>query len=178
MTRIRLVIAGTLIFAAAATLPAHAASRTSGSGTATCADGTVNYSPTTLWPPNHKMQTITISYTAPADLPGDTTTITVGPIVDSQANADGSGEAPGSGQPTAMQGLDWSGTNNSATSAEGSTATTSAQVRSERSGTISSGRTYTITVMCSEKDAVGMMSDPSGQGMAMLTVTVPHDQGH
>ena len=32
-------------------------------GSVDCNDGTVTWSPTTLWPPNHKMQTITINYT-------------------------------------------------------------------------------------------------------------------
>ena len=180
MKRVRLAVSAALVLGAAAMVPARAA-RPITTGSGTCADGTVSYSPSTLWPPNHKMQTITVNYTAPANAldtaQGDTTTITVGMIVDNQANSDGTGEAPGSGQPTAQQGLDWSGTGNSATSNEGDTATTTFRVRSERSGTIPTGRTYTVTLMCSEHNAAGVM-DPNGSGMTTITVTVPHDQGH
>ena len=152
--------------------------QTGGTGTAACADGTVTWNPTSVWPPNHKMQTVNISYTAPADNPdtNDTTTITVGMITDDQSAADGSDELNGSGNPN--EGLDWSGTGNSSSSPEGQTATTTAQIRAERSGTDQTGRTYSIQVMCSEQEGGSMMEDPSGSGMATLTVTVPHDMGN
>ena len=177
----RLTLASAALVGIAMAIPASAAhpfASSHGDGTTDCADGTVTWSPTTVWPPNHKMQTITISYTAPADTPdtSDTTTITVDSIVDDQAGADGSGELNGSGQPTAQQGLDWGGIGHSATSPEGQTATTTALVRAERSGLMKSGRTYTITVSCSEKTG-GTVPDPTESGMATLTVTVPHDQG-
>jgi len=162
-----------------AAAPSFAASHNSGSNTTACADGTVTWTPNVLWAPNHKMQTIDIYYTAPADNPavaGDQTTITVGAITDDQAASDGSGELQGSGQPTDKQGLDWAGTGNTATSDEGSTAHTTAQVRAERSGTDQSGRTYSIQVMCSESNNGVPMAQDSG--MATLTVTVPHDQGN
>ena len=166
------------VAAAAFTVPAVAAPGhpAGGSNTTACADGTVTWSPTTLWPPNHKMQTVSISYVAPADNPGDTTTITVGTISDDQSAADGSGELNGSGNPN--EGLDWGGSGNHATSPEGSPADTTATVRAERSGTDKTGRTYSINVMCTEQDGTTMMADPNGSGMATLTVTVPHDQGH
>lgn len=185
MNRTGVLALAALALGALVMIPAHAASRVgvSGAGSTTCGDGTVTWNPTTLWPPNHKMQTVSITYTAPATTPADpqldTTKITVTGIVDNQANTDGTGEAPGSGAPTDVQGLDWSGIGNNASSAEGSPATTSVQVRSERSGLFKSGRTYTITVMCSESTAGAPMStDPNGNGMATLNVTVPHDQGH
>jgi hypothetical protein len=156
-------------------LPGHAASHNSGSGTTSCADGTVTWCPKVLWAPNHKMQTITINYVAPADDSGDTTTITVGPITDNQVGTDGT-EMVGSGQPTDQQGADWDGTGNTATSAEGSVATTTASVRAERSGTDQAGRTYSIQVACSEKDKNGVMV-PADSDTATLTVAVPHDQG-
>jgi len=174
----RLAISATAIAGLAMALPAVAApsNPAGGSGTANCADGTVTWSPTNIWPPNHKMQTVTINYTAPADTPSDTTTITVTAITDNQAGTDGTNELPGSGQPTDQQGLDWSGIGNNATSAEGETATTTAQVRAERSGLVQAGRTYTIVVNCSE-NVGGSVPDPNDSGMATLTVTVPHDQG-
>ena len=160
--------------------PALSAS-SGGTGTTACGDGTVTWSPTSVWPPNHKMQTVTINYTAPADNPStnDTTTITVGAITDNQAASDGSGELNGSGQPTDQQGLDWAGMGNSATSAEGKTATTTAQVRAERSGHGKAGRTYSIVVSCNEMIGGTVADpDPNSSGMATLTVTVPHDQGN
>lgn len=159
--------------------PSFAASHNSGGGSAPCADGTVTWTPSTLWAPNHKLQTIDIYYTAPADnpaLPGDQTTITVGAITDDQAAQDGSDELQGSGQPTDKQGLDWAGTGNSASSDEGSPAHTTAQVRAERSGTDQTGRTYSIQVMCSETN--NGVPQPQDSGTATVTVTVPHDQGN
>jgi hypothetical protein len=165
-----------IAFAIPASAGQHLAS--GGTGSTSCADGTVTWSPTSIWPPNHKMQTVTINYTAPADSPdtSDTTTITVDSVVDDQAGTDGSGELQGSGQPTAQQGLDWGGIGNSATSPEGQTATTTASVRAERSGLVQAGRTYTITVSCSEQTG-GTVPNPMDSGMATLTVTVPHDMG-
>ena len=176
----RLALSAVAIAGIAMAFPSSAAS-SGGSNHTACGNGTVTWSPTSIWPPNHKMQTVTISYVAPADNPStnDTTTITVGAITDNQAASDGSGELNGSGQPTDQQGLDWAGTGNSATSAEGSTATTTAQVRAERSGHGKDGRTYSIQVMCSESTAgSGMSADTDGNGMATLTVNVPHDQGN
>jgi hypothetical protein len=149
---------------------------TGGSQQTACADGTVTWSPTSVWPPNHRMQTIDISYVAPADAPGDKTTITVGMITDDQSAPDGTDELNGSGNPN--EGLDWAGIGNTATSDEGQPANTTAQVRAERSGRDQTGRTYSIQVMCSEQTAGGMVPDPADSGMATLTVTVPHDQGN
>jgi len=175
----RLALGAAAVAAAAIAIPASATpgSRTHGDGTAPCADGTVTWSPTSVWPPNHKMQTVTINYVAPKDAvdPGDTTTITVGAITDDQSADDGSDELNGSGSP--KEGLDWSGTGHSASSPEGSTATTTAQIRAERSGHGQAGRTYSIQVMCSETTAAGL-PDPNGNGSATLTVNVPHDQGN
>lgn len=179
----RLTLTSAALIGIAVAIPASAhttlGAGSGGTGQTACADGTVSWSPTSIWPPNHKMKTVTINYTAPADNPdtADTTTITVDSVVDDQAGADGSGELNGSGQPTDQQGLDWGGVGNSATSAEGQTATTTAQVRAERSGLVKAGRTYTITVSCSEQTG-GTVPNPMDSGMATLTVTVPHDQGN
>jgi hypothetical protein len=123
------------------------------------------------------MQTVTISYTAPADVAGDQSTIVIGAITDDQADSDGSNELNGSGQPTDQQGLDWAGMGNNASADEGTPATTTAQVRAERSGHDQSGRTYSIQVMCGENDGGTGVMAPQEQGTATVTVTVPHDQG-
>lgn len=180
----RLALGAAGIAAVAISMPASAGQGTHGDGTAPCVnmttgqqDGTVTWNPTTVWPPNHKMQTVTISYTAPADVPGDQSTIMIGAITDDQAASDGSDELNGSGQPTDQQGLDWAGMGHSASAAEGTPATTTAQVRAERSGRSQAGRTYSIQVMCGENDGGTGVMAANEQGMATVTVKVPHDQG-
>ena len=167
-----LVIA--VVIAAFAPAGANPARPQGGTGSVACNDGTVTWSPTNLWPPNHKMQTITINYTD-NDNDGDMIAITVGQITDDQAASDGSGELNGSGQPTDKQGLDWSGTGNSGTASDPGTATTTAQVRAERSGRDKTGRVYDIKVMCSD---MGGNNNEMDSQTVDLHVTVPHDQGH
>jgi hypothetical protein len=170
-------VAGTQSSSAAAA-PMVANGRTGGTGSVACNDGTVTYTPTTLWPPNHKMQTITITYTD-SDGDGDSTRITVGMITDNQAAADGSDELKGSGQPTDQQGLDWAGTGNTGTGQDGgSAATTTAQVRAERSGTDPAGRTYDIKVTCHDSGGTDPMEMAGAMQTVDLFVTVPHDQGN
>ena len=177
----RLALSAVAVAGIAVAVPAAMADPNHGTGgtnTVACGDGTVTYTPDTVWPPNHRMQTIQISYQAPAGPTdaGDTTSITVGAITDDQAAADGTGELQGSGNPN--EGLDWAGTGNTASSNEGDTATTSAQVRAERSGTDQTGRTYDIKVTCDESGPMGAPStDPNGMQTVDLLVTVPHDQG-
>jgi hypothetical protein len=161
-----LMVAGFVVASANAAPPSE--------GSVACNDGVVTWSPTTLWPPNHKMQTITISYTD-ADHDGDNTSVMIGAITDDQASADGSDELQGSGQPTDKQGLDWAGTGNHASSSDPDAATTTAEVRAERSGTDKTGRTYTIKVTC--MDSGGMPPEMESQTVD-VTVTVPHDQGN
>ena len=84
----------------------------------------------------------------------------------------------GSGAPTDVQGLDWSGIGNSGTAAEGQPASATVQLRAERSGLFKQGRTYTIMVSCGEQDAGSSVDNPAESGTASLTVTVPHDQGN
>ena len=158
-------------FSPAYSNPGHPAG---GTGSVPCNDGTVTWSPTNIWPPNHKMWTITINYTD-NDNDGDMIAITVGMITDDQAMSDGSGEMNGSGQPTDKQGLDWSGSGNSGMAVDPGTATTTAQVRAERSGRDKTGRTYTIQVTCSDMGGSSMENEMQ---TVDLTVTVPHDQGH
>ncbi len=144
-----------IIFAAA-----PAAYANSGQNTVSCGDGgTVTYSPTTLWPPNHKLQTINITYNQPCDEGcGSGMSVTVDQITESE-------EPPGNGCGPA-QASDWGGVGNSGSSTEPGPATTTATVRAERCGT-GDGRTYTIHVTCNDD---GELSD------ADLVVTVPHNQ--
>ena len=174
MARKAALFAMAVVIAALGPAGADPARPQGGSGSTPCNDGTVTWSPTNLWPPNHKMRTITINYTD-NDNDGDMIAITVGMISDDQSNSDGSGELNGSGQPTDKQGLDWSGTGNSGMASDPGTATTTAQVRGERSGRDMTGRTYTIKVTCSDMGGSSMENEMQ---TVDLTVTVPHDQGH
>lgn len=159
---------------------ASASTKNFGTNHIACNDGTVYWSPTNVWPPNHKMVTVNIAY-VDNDNDGDSTSITVGMITDNQAASDGSGELQGSGQPTAQQGLDWAGTGNTGSGSDpGTPAITTAQVRAERSGTDQGGRVYTIQVMCTDTGGTDQndSSELAGQTSTVdLTVVVPHDQG-
>jgi hypothetical protein len=156
---------GALVATAFAFGPAHAAQPAGGTGSSSigCNDGTIRWSPTTLWPPDHKMKTITISYTDTSS-DNDTTTITVGMIRDNQTT--GGVEDPGAGNPNVV---DFTGDGNSAMETDPGTATTSVQVAAERSGRDGT-RIYTIPVTCMDSGSMASQT-------VNLTVTVPHDQG-
>jgi hypothetical protein len=138
-------------------------------------DGTVTWSPDTLWPPDYKLQTINITYTQPCDdsgAPGGCASGAFFVRVDSITSS----EEPlpqGCGQPTPPQGPDYTGVGNITIVGTGpgvsepQTLVTTVQVRAERcvSG---NGRIYTIDVTCSEHGETGT---------ATLTVFVPHDLG-
>jgi hypothetical protein len=170
--RVRVPILLGAALATASAIPALAgASHASGSGTTQCVNattgqdyGTVTWSPATLWPPNHKMVTVTMAY-AEASNDGDSATITVDAITDNQL-VNGAEEV-GSGNPHLV---DWSGIGNHGAAADPNPAVTTAQVRAERSGTDRAGRTYTITLSCGG-------SGDGDSGTATVTVFVPHDQG-
>jgi hypothetical protein len=172
-------LGGFLIFASAK--PSYAA-KNSGSGSVPCTgtDIDLTYSPTTLWPPNHKMQTITINGTdndndSNTATPQTTETFSIGitQITENQSDVPGAG----CGAPTSTQGPDWTGVGNAAMATDPGTATTTAQVRSERCGNEGS-RVYTITVTCMEMGGNDPNETTGRMGSADLTVTVPHDQGH
>jgi hypothetical protein len=116
---------------------------------------TITVSPTTLWPPNDKMQTIAISQSFTDDEP-DTQSLTVLSITSNQGTSD-----------------NWSGVGNSASGpADGSTISTSVQLRAQRDDTDPGGRIYTLTLQCGE-DSVS----PGPQNTVTVDVTVSHDQG-
>jgi hypothetical protein len=126
-------------------------------GDSTC--DTVTYSPTTLWPPDHTLQTITI--TGHDSDNENNLTVTVTGITDDQVPEDA---GDGCGVPAATEGPDWTGIGNNST---GSNPVTSAEVRAERCAN-EGARTYNITVTCSEEGETGTVH---------LFVTVPKSQG-
>lgn len=160
-------------FAFAAPTLATPGSPAGGENSVTCGDGNVSWDPTNLWPPNHKFQTINISYLSEDDEQYDTSKITVGLITHNQMLEDGT-ELNGSGHTA----VDSAGTGNSDTATEGDAedpAATTAQVRGERSGREQAGRTYTIQVTCTDYNSAAPGATTESD-TADLTVTVPHDQ--
>jgi hypothetical protein len=153
--------------------PGHPAG---GNGEIACGDGTVAWDPTSVWPPNHKMQTVNVAYTSGQDdAQYDTSSITVDMITHDQYLTDGT-EMNGSGHTL----IDFEGVGNSGTADEGEPAATTAGVVGERSGRDQTGRTYTITVTCSDyTDGMPPVEGVTSESDTVnLTVTVPHDQGH
>ena len=165
-----------LIFGVAAFLlvltPSAFAKKAGPSGEATidCGDGVITYSPTTLWPPNHKMQTIDISFAESELVPdNDTLGLQVTDITSNQVADDDAGTG-GCGPKTSKQGDDWtfdttpvSGPDNDDTMA----VSTSVQVRSERCGK-DGGRVYTISVTCTDEGTTDSVE---------LLINVPHSKG-
>lgn len=118
---------------------------------------TITVSPTKLWPPNGKMQTIGVSMSYNDTDDTDTQSLTVLGISSDQGTS-----------------ADWSGVGNTVSGpADGSTISTSVNLRAARDGTIAAGRTYNITVQCAEGG-----TQPGPQNQVTVQVTVPHDQGH
>lgn len=202
-----LALVGTFAFA----MPGHAAnsgqsSRTYGTNSADCTkpgDGTVTASPDVLWPPNHKMKTITVSYfegtnngdgTATGDGDGDKISLadfTVGQVDAGAKGPNDDGEGQGSGQPgvaAGKQGADYTTPANGQGTGEQKWAgskpvadtvvwSTTVQIRSERAGSSgpNGGRVYAINVTCHSSDAT---EDPGNDNASTATVfvCVPHDQ--
>jgi hypothetical protein len=131
--------------------------------------GTISYSgPKTMWPPNHKYATATITTTEEDS--GDQMTVTT---AGTHNQYDGDTEATGSGH-TAD---DVNPASQTAGPETGPIVQT-VQMRSERAGTIQDGRTYTITVDATFTDSDGDgSSEASTSCEQQFTVTVPHDMG-
>lgn len=140
-----------------------------GTGSTACNDGTVTWSPTSIWPPNHKMKTVTVVYDE-NDGDGDTITVAIDSITHDQFATDGTelvGSGPQNAGPDAVAGPEGSAIDPDA-------AVTTGQVRAERSGIEQKGRTYTLTVTCTD---TGDQSDDDPQSETVtLTVSVPHDR--
>jgi len=188
MRTARLLVGGAAVATLAAlVIPASAASQGSGTGSAACtgADGTLTWTPTTLWPPNHQMVPVTISYTdtdASNDTPEMTESTAV--MITGVTETDGGTTTNaltqpgdtlhGSGAPGSVQGPDAVLGATSAGSDPSPAATASVQLRAERAGTDghSGGRVYAISVSCTDSG-----TEMTSSGSATIDVTVPHDQG-
>ncbi len=145
-------------------------SSTGGQTQVPCGDGTISYSPVTLWPPNHKMETISISFAeSEAVSDSDTLGLQVTAISSNQDAADAAGGS-GCGKDKAP-GDDWSFDPTLVLGKAGDdtvTVSDPVKVAAERCAKIKSARVYTIDVTC---------TDEGGTDNAVLTVTVAHDKG-
>jgi hypothetical protein len=145
-----------------------------GTAQVTCGDGLVTYSPIMLWPPNHKLTTIDISFAEPhpegsTDTGPETLGIQVTGVSSDQDTQDAAANA-GCGPETGA-GDDWvfdttpvSGPANDDTA----TVSTSVQVAAERCAKLKTSRVYTINVTCSDSDGT--------TDTAALNVTVPRSK--
>jgi hypothetical protein len=145
-------------------------SSTGGQAQVPCGDGTITYSPVTLWPPNHHLATINISFAeSEAVSDADTLGLQVTAISSNQDTEDAAGGS-GCGKETAP-GDDWNFSNAVVTGTAGDDVdpvATSVQVAAERCSKIKTPRVYTIEVTC---------TDEGGTDSVPLTVTVAHDHG-
>lgn len=178
LRRVAVLLLGAAALVVAVVVPAGARGG-GGSGSSTCMGtvdpsdaGTITWSPSVVWPPNHKLVPVTISWTenssSPAD--SDSNTLTVTGITSTGIDSTGPGTNGGTGQPSSKQGPDYTGVGATDTAADGSPATVTVDVRAERPGTDKAGRTYTIDLKC--------QSGNEPAGMSMAVVTVPHDMGN
>jgi len=184
--RTALAVAGVAAIALAVPSFADPHSPQGGSNSVACNDGTITWTPTNLWPPNHKLVPISISY-VDNDNDGDSTMVAVtgvketdgsGPALDATVaeTVNGSGKP---GQIDAQPDTDHPATNGSD---PGTPATYTEDVRAERSGTDGhgSGRVYDLTVQCSDSggtDPKDLNEATTEMNSVDIQVTVPHDQG-
>src|SRR5690348_7117171 len=177
-----LMLGGAAAMAFVATA-SFAATRNNGtSAPVACAgDVSVTISPTTLWPPNHKLVPLTVTATdTESDQLPETGCFSVA-VTSVTSDEEGAGQVTnGCGAPDPTQGLDemWNPTPTIGDEASGgSIVNKAAVVRAERCGG-GTGRTYSVTLACVDEGlAVANGACMGGTtGTATLTVFVPHDQ--
>ncbi|MCW2572694.1 MAG: putative exported chitinase [Frankiales bacterium] len=146
-----------------------------GEGSHDCGSGyTVTWSPTSVFPPNHKYVNGTLTYTSPKD--SDNLSLNIGvithdEIADDGTELNGTGNTPvdstGSGTSTAKDGVH--------------SVSLPFQIRAERAGG-GDGRTYTIPFTADASAAssnVPVVGNPGDENQCSgnATVDVPHDMG-
>jgi len=152
-------------------VPTFAADKNKGSDSRACGDnGTIETSPTFLWPPNHKDVDITFTYTDDdtdgfSDVSLEITATPHNEIVDDE-EINGTGNTPAATDSVGGAGMDTDGD----VSVVGT-------ARAERSGhkNADGGRVYEFEYVAeSDMGTDGCMSDPGTAGDGIL-VFVPHD---
>lgn len=166
-----------LVAAAAMLVPAvttAGSDHTFGNDSIECGDdGTISWTPTTLWPPNHKLHDITFTYHDPD---GGTSELTVTPT--DHSDIQGGEEINGTGPD---RGADSFGGTDVGT--EGEDAIVVGEARAERSGHSKEGRTYSFTYVAMNDSGTADPSDDDGcsgpdddpETDDELLVFVPHD---
>lgn len=171
MKRARFAAGAALIMAFGLLASAGAGTKNYGGGSRPCGNnGVITWSPGVLWPPNHKAQTITFTYSDP-DAGTKTLTITPNPhneMVDGE-EINGTGNTP-----AATDSMGGTGS-----SSDGSVTVQGSAV-AERSGhkNADGGRVYEFDYVASNDESGtaddGCTSSPSTAGDG-ITVFVPHD---
>ena len=189
--RTALAVAGVAAIAFAVPALADPHSPQGGTGgtdqSVTCNDGYITWTPSNLWPPNHKYVPVLISYydNDGSSTDGDSTTVAVTGVTEQDGDstpldATVAETFNGSGKPGQIDAQPDNTTGNPTTGGDTSAATFTEDIRAERSGTDGhgSGRIYAITVQCTDSGgsaASGEMQPETDS--ATFDVTVPHDQG-
>ena len=137
--------------------------KSGGIGSVACNDGNVVLSPSSLWPPNHKLVTIDIAY-LDNDNDADSTSLTINSISSNQDTEDATGTCGPAGP-------DWIFDSTPVTSTDPSAAATTFQLRSERCGD-AGDRIYDVNVTCTDSGA------ETAQQTVDVFVTVAHSQRH
>jgi hypothetical protein len=139
-----------------------------GKSEAACTDdGKVEWTPTSVWPPNHKYKTINITF-IDDDNDGDTITVSVDSASHNQITDGVESLGSGNTDNDAVPGPPGSAT-------DPDDAKTSAQIRAERSGLDQNGRNYDLVVTCT--DTGDESGDDEESETITITVNVPHDRG-
>lgn len=169
MTR-GLVPLGGIVLAFGLLNPAGAENKNTGGGYKPCGDGSLTWTPGTLWPPNHKTQTITVVYTD-SDEGTKSLALTTNPH-NEQVNgteANGTGNTPVASDSTVA----------TAETGSGTSVDVDVFARSERSGhkNDAGGRVYEFDYVAtntqSDDTTDGCESDPTVTGDGVI-VKVPH----
>jgi hypothetical protein len=137
-----------------------------------CGDGgTITWTPTTLWPPNHKLHDITFTYTDDDD--DASLTITMRPHSDVIDEGGEATERNGSGQTPFL--TDSSGGED--VGGGDGTAVVTGTARGERSGQAKEGRTYSFGYVADDGGTTDGCSGPDMDPATddEITVFVPHD---
>lgn len=137
--------------------------KSGGIGSVACNEGNVVFSPSSLWPPNHKLVTIDIAY-LDNDSDADSTGLTINSISSNQDTEDATGSCGPAGP-------DWIFDSTPVTSIDPSAAATTFQLRSQRCGD-AGDRIYDVNVTCTDSGS------ETTQQTVDVFVTVAHSQRH
>ncbi|MEX2393457.1 MAG: hypothetical protein WD826_03145 [Actinomycetota bacterium] len=161
-----------VLFSLAALLIGPGAAHAQFEGAKSCtSEGMVRWTPTSMWPPNHKFKTVDIKFNE-MEQDGDTLRLEVLSITHSEE-----GSEKGS---TARKEPDSTGVGNSDEGLDmippqpPQPAEVTVDLRKERMGQSKHGRIYTIEVACT--DTGNISGETPETGTAFLKVTVPHDR--